>query len=99
MTLTLRSGPASVRSARRFTDDLLSRWGLSDMRDDVLLCLSELVSNAVVYGGSGVGVRVGRSGSQLRLEVSDHRPLDDGFLNIVRARQQEHAHPPTWQPE
>ena len=94
VNLTLRSGPASVRTARRFTNDLLSRWGLATMRDDALLCLSELVSNAVVYAGSTVNLQVSRVGSQLRLEVTDGRPLDERFANIVRARQEDKAHHP-----
>src|SRR5260221_1412293 len=92
--LTLRSGPASVRTARRFTNDLLSRWGLAEMRDDVLLCLSELVSNAVVYAGSSVSLQVSRTGAQLRMEVRDNRPLDERFAHIVQVRQEEHAHHP-----
>ncbi len=68
------------------------------MRDDVLLCLSELVSNAVVYAGPNVGLRVVRAGSELRLEVHDGRPLDERFTSIVRARQDDHGHPPTAEP-
>src|SRR4051794_3659387 len=99
VNLLLRNGPASVRTARRFTNDLLSRWGLSNLRDDALLCLSELVSNAVVYSGSpAVSLRVSRHGSELRLEVRDSRPLDQRFADVVKARQEEHRHHPMLQP-
>ncbi|MCU1344675.1 MAG: putative anti-sigma regulatory factor serine/threonine protein kinase [Acidimicrobiia bacterium] len=98
VTLTLRNGAASVRSARRFTSDLLSRWGLAERRDDVLLCLSELVSNAVVYSQSEVSLQVSRAGSELRLEVFDVRPLDERFAAIVQARKETHAHHPMLPP-
>src|SRR3954451_3356176 len=99
VNLTLRNGPASVRTARRFTNDVLSRWGLADLRDDAVLCISELVSNAVVYASSTpVSLGVSRIGSELRLEVRDGRPVDQRFADVVAARKEDHRHHPLLQP-
>lgn len=42
----------SPQAARRFTAEALVGWGLegTELADDVLLCVSELVTNAVLHG-------------------------------------------------
>jgi PAS domain S-box-containing protein len=63
--------PASVGEARTAVGDLLCAWGLEDMAFTTELIVSELVTNAVRYGGGGpVTVRVIRD-RVLVCEVSD----------------------------
>ncbi|MER5779416.1 ATP-binding protein [Streptomyces sp. NPDC002039] len=67
----------SVRAARRFADDTLAVWGISDRLDDVRLCTSELAANAVLHGvppGREFSVRLVREGGVLWIEVRDSGP-------------------------
>lgn len=51
--------PASVSRARRFLRGTLEDWGLDEDRTDTaVLCLSELVTNAVIHAQGGCAVRV-----------------------------------------
>lgn len=66
----------SVPAARRAVWWALTCWGLSewDRADDVLLCVSELATNALVHGvppGRGFLVRVRHDGGVVRVEVHD----------------------------
>ncbi len=59
---------ASVGGARRFFQDTLDAWGVDRERaDTATLCLSELVTNAVIHSHGGCVVRV---------------VLDDGLLTV-----------------
>ncbi|MDX6277763.1 MAG: hypothetical protein QOJ72_1891 [Nocardioidaceae bacterium] len=50
---------AAVSEARRFMRVLLEDWGVDeDTRDVAVLCLSELVTNALIHGQAGCVVRV-----------------------------------------
>ncbi|MGW5848610.1 ATP-binding protein [Streptomyces sp. NPDC055254] len=40
----------SVRAARQFVGDTLAEWGVTERRDDIRLCASELATNAVLHG-------------------------------------------------
>src|SRR3954454_19491997 len=66
----------SVPAARRFAQQALTEWGIAGHRaDDVLLCVSELATNALLHGvpqGRGFQV-VLRFDAQapLRVEVHD----------------------------
>lgn len=40
----------SVPAARQFVREAVIDWGLCDRMDDVLLCVSELATNALVHG-------------------------------------------------
>lgn len=67
----------SVRAARQFVGDTLAEWGVSERRDDIRLCVSELASNAVLYGvpvGREFSVRVAREPGVLWIEVRDSGP-------------------------
>ena len=74
---TLPAERASSGVARRFLNDVV---GTGAQRDDTvdldaaLLCVTELVSNAVLHAESKCQVRVQRDGSRLRVEVFDNRP-------------------------
>ncbi|MFI5978707.1 ATP-binding protein [Streptomyces sp. NPDC051452] len=65
----------SVHLARTFTCATLAGWSLSGRRDDVLLCVSELATNALLHGvprGRGYLLRLVRhGGGVLRVEVHD----------------------------
>ncbi|MET9964017.1 ATP-binding protein [Streptomyces sp. NPDC006326] len=40
----------SVRSTREFAAETLHAWGVTYRRDDLLLCVSELATNALLHG-------------------------------------------------
>lgn len=66
--------PREVGRARRLVRDQLSAWGLPDAVDTALLLVSEVVTNAVKYGGPGrIALRVVRTDALL-FEVTDDDP-------------------------
>ena len=57
--LTVEGDPRSVRATRRWALDTLADWGLDDdTADDAVLCLSELVTNAVIHTNAGCEIRL-----------------------------------------
>jgi anti-sigma regulatory factor (Ser/Thr protein kinase) len=68
----------TVPAAREFAAQALSDWGVTDRREDVLLCVSELATNALLHGvPPGRGYRVHlflEPDDLLRLEVHDSGP-------------------------
>ncbi|MEU6709404.1 ATP-binding protein [Streptomyces wuyuanensis] len=66
--------PTTPRIARNFVVATLTEWGETSRLDDMRLCASELVTNAVLHGapvGRLVLVRVESLDEQLRIEVHD----------------------------
>ncbi|MGW4237636.1 ATP-binding protein [Streptomyces sp. NPDC004749] len=65
----------SVPAAREFARAAVADWGLGARVDDVLLCVSELATNALVHGvppGRGYLLRLWwRESGPLRVEVHD----------------------------
>ncbi|MFJ7204733.1 ATP-binding protein [Streptomyces sp. NPDC098789] len=64
----------TVCSAREFTRVTLHAWGVTHRRDEMLLCVSELATNALLHGvpaGRGYRLRVLRCGGSVRFEVHD----------------------------
>ncbi|WP_351223422.1 ATP-binding protein [Streptomyces sp. NPDC002133] len=63
----------SVPAAREFAARALADWGVAGRADDVLLCVSELATNALVHGvPPGRGFRLHLwLGDVLRVEVHD----------------------------
>ncbi|WP_327259084.1 ATP-binding protein [Streptomyces sp. NBC_01240] len=66
----------SVPAAREFVRGAVADWGFGARLDDVLLCVSELATNALVHGappGRGYLVRLllEEVGAALRVEVHD----------------------------
>jgi anti-sigma regulatory factor (Ser/Thr protein kinase) len=65
----------SVPAAREFARVALAEWGCASRADDVLLCVSELATNALLHGvppGRGFLLRLSRHvGGVVRVEVHD----------------------------
>ncbi|MFG2195509.1 ATP-binding protein [Streptomyces sp. NPDC048639] len=66
----------SVPAAREFAAQALVDWGIGDRVEDVLLCVSELATNALLHGvppGRGFKLFLLRDGvaGPLRIEVHD----------------------------
>ncbi|MET9898997.1 ATP-binding protein [Streptomyces sp. NPDC006446] len=80
-SVTLRSEPVSVSTARKFVAEVLAEWGLpcdSEVAETVRLIVSELATNAVqhTFGQSPtftVDVRLDRE-EHLRIGVTDSHP-------------------------
>jgi anti-sigma regulatory factor (Ser/Thr protein kinase) len=74
-TFTFRSRPEAVAAARRALDGLEDRLDASVFYD-ASLCLSELVTNAVLHSGTAdedvLELNVDLSGDRLRVTVIDH---------------------------
>lgn len=69
--------PQTVRAARHFTRDTLHVWGRASRQGDVLLCVSELATNALRYGvprGRGYLLRLLAFDGIVRVEVHDSGP-------------------------
>lgn len=73
--LVLAAAPGSAARARRFTQDVLRPMRGSLSMDDLLLVVSELVTNAVRYGEGGPTLTLHARGGCVRVEVSDRGPL------------------------
>ncbi|MEV7430257.1 ATP-binding protein [Nocardioides sp. NPDC092400] len=68
-SVLLEGDPRATGAARRFLREHLRAWGVDDEPvDDAQLCLSELVTNAVVHAGTASELRV---------------VLDDGVLTVT----------------
>ncbi|OEJ45334.1 ATPase [Streptomyces agglomeratus] len=64
----------SVPATREFARWALRDWNIGERVDDVLLCVSELATNALVHGvppGRGYRLRLWLCGDVLRVEVHD----------------------------
>jgi hypothetical protein len=92
----LRPTSTSPRTAREFTTNTLTAWGLDDLVDDAVVIISELVTNAVRHGLPGYAavadmpikltlVRQGRFVVCIVSDPSDQnpkiRPADDACEN------------------
>jgi anti-sigma regulatory factor (Ser/Thr protein kinase) len=69
-TEVLAAGPQAPSLARRFVAKTLDSWDQSDLRERALLAVSELVTNAFLYGEGDI-VLVVTLGLVLRVEVRD----------------------------
>jgi DNA-binding NarL/FixJ family response regulator len=68
---TLEPDIGSSAAARRFMEETLRRWECGGVLDVVNLLVTELVTNAVVHGGSEADVSVVLTPDALRVEVGD----------------------------
>lgn len=69
--LQLEAVNESVGRARRFVADALGASTSAAARENVLLVVSELVTNAVIHAGTTLRVRVRAGEDRIRLEVED----------------------------
>ncbi|HEY7485048.1 MAG TPA: ATP-binding protein [Streptosporangiaceae bacterium] len=69
--------PKTAAHARTLTRNALHRWRIpaSEDRDDIVLMVDELVTNAVLHGDGPVGLRLSIDGPKVRCEVTDANPL------------------------
>ncbi len=73
--LPLRPEPRVVGRAREFTVRTLTAWEVSDEDIDVAtLIVSELATNGIRYGGSGLSLHLALRPESLYLEVRDDSP-------------------------
>ncbi|MFF4291989.1 SpoIIE family protein phosphatase, partial [Streptomyces sp. NPDC001633] len=70
-TWRLPQHPAAVARARKMACEQLADWGLTDAAFATELIVSELVTNAVRYGGDPIQLRLIRDTRMLICEVSD----------------------------
>lgn len=64
----------AARAAREFVAGALTQWGCNERLDDVRLCTSELVTNALLHGtsdGDLILVRIEFDDARLLVEVHD----------------------------
>ncbi|MEU8571475.1 ATP-binding protein [Streptomyces pathocidini] len=64
----------TARTAREFVAETLTQWDFSERLDDVRLCTSELVTNALLHGTSAddsILVRLELHDTQMLVEVHD----------------------------
>ncbi|AZS72461.1 ATP-binding protein [Streptomyces lydicus] len=67
--------PVCVGRARRITTAFLGLWHVrGPLADNIVLVVSELVSNAVEHGAGDVGLRVRYPDDEIRIEVTDGNP-------------------------
>ena len=77
-TMVLARRKTTARAAPEFVTETLAHWGCGERIDDIRLCTSELVTNALLHGTSAddvILVRVEFHDAQLLVEVHDR---DDG---------------------
>jgi anti-sigma regulatory factor (Ser/Thr protein kinase) len=71
------SHPSAVREARQFLRGTLRAWGMDeDTTDSAVLCLSELVTNALIHTNAGCAVRVLLDQGVLTTTVRDNGVRD-----------------------
>jgi hypothetical protein len=70
--IALDEGVDSVGIARDFTGKMLAAWPYEGAQDDVILVVSELVTNAVLHGQGTPVLRLTATAQRLRIEVSDN---------------------------
>lgn len=73
--LELAPAMSSPRLARAWTAEVLREWDLTHGLDDVLLLVTELVTNAVLHARTPVTVELSWQGAQFRVAVVDASPV------------------------
>jgi DNA-binding NarL/FixJ family response regulator len=81
----------SVRAARRLVDETLRQWDCADALDEVVLLVSEVVTNAVTHGGSDVEVAVRLLPDALRFEVIDTGPAGAAAVTTTAAADDDES--------
>jgi hypothetical protein len=68
----LPADPGAARGARLVIDEMCHRWPLTELREQALLVVSELVNNAAEHGSGPIELRSTVHHGALSIEVSDH---------------------------
>ncbi|GGP16668.1 ATP-binding protein [Nonomuraea glycinis] len=68
---SLPADPETVGRARRLVRDTLAGWGMSALADDVVMVVSEVVTNAIVHAKSPMTLSLHRLGPSVRGQVTD----------------------------
>jgi anti-sigma regulatory factor (Ser/Thr protein kinase) len=90
--LTVGPHPAAVGEARRFLRTVLRRWGVErDVIDTAVLCVSELVTNAVIHAETECSVRVQMEQDVLTTTVRDHGSRDPAAVEELDDQLQVHG--------
>ncbi|MGW4422177.1 ATP-binding protein [Streptosporangium sp. NPDC004631] len=63
-----------VGKARGMVREILTRWALPGLADDVVLVVGELLANAITYGDPPVRLSVWAGTDELCVRVTDHGP-------------------------
>lgn len=75
----VRAEPAAVSAARGFLRTTLEAWGVDpELTESAVLCLSEVVTNAVVHAHAGCVVRASLADGVLTTTVQDSGAPDPG---------------------
>ncbi|MER6632584.1 ATP-binding protein [Streptomyces sp. NPDC000987] len=92
-TLRLAHDVTAAASARREARILLASWGLpEEQTDDILLIISELVTNAVEHALPPVALRLKRLGTDgVHIDVSDAGPAVSQGAWAATGTQAEHG--------
>ena len=70
--IELDGDPDAPSRSRHAVTAVLEGWGFApDTREDLLLVVSELVTNAVVHGAEPIVVTMVRAPERIRVEVTD----------------------------
>lgn len=86
VTVTLVPDERSPAMARRVVRQVLGEAQLPHLLDDVLLLVTELVTNAAVHAGTAFQLDIDASPPGLRVEVTDHSP---GAFPVLRPKAEE----------
>jgi anti-sigma regulatory factor (Ser/Thr protein kinase) len=84
--------PAAVGEARRFLRRTLRDWNVDDdTADTAVLCLSELVTNALIHSHAGCAVRVQLEDGVLTTTVRDSGTADAASVSSLEDPLQVHG--------
>jgi hypothetical protein len=71
-TVELQPVPEAALTARRFLEEVCQRWEIDGLRDELLLAVSELVTNGVVHARTPIAVNVSVVTTVIEVGVRDH---------------------------